>query len=106
MNSRSGFTVLEMAIVLVVIGILLGIAVPKYADFRDSANLAAAKANAASLRAAASMYYAKQSVDTGAGSYPRNKTELEALLEEELVWPSGYGYSYDRRTGEVTLRTP
>jgi prepilin-type N-terminal cleavage/methylation domain-containing protein len=106
MKNQSGFTVLEMAIVLVVIGILLGIAVPKYADFRDTANLASAKANVASLRAAASMYYAKQSVETGAGSYPADTDALEALLEEALAWPTGYGYTYDASTGAVTLTTP
>jgi len=106
MNSRSGFTVLEMVIVIVVIGILLGIAVPKYANFRDSANLAAAKANVAALRSAASMYYGKQAVETGSGSYPADKDALEALLEDTLTWPSGYGYSYVSGTGAVTLTTP
>ena len=106
MNSRSGFTVLEMVIVIVVIGLLLGIAVPKYANFRDSANLAAAKGNIAALRSAASMYYGQQAVETGRGVYPRNKAALEDLLEEELMWPVGYSYTYDRTSGEVTLRTP
>ena len=106
MASQNGFTVLEMAIVLVVIGILLGIAVPKYADFRDTADLASAKANVASLRAAASMYYATQSVETGAGSYPADTDALEALMEEELAWPTGYGYTYDSDTGAVSLTTP
>ena len=64
------------------------------------------KANASALKSAASMYYAKQAVETGTGSYPADKDALEALLEETLTWPTGYGYTYDATAGTVTLTTP
>lgn len=106
MRQNSGFTLIEMVIVIVVIGILLGIAVPKYGDFKDAANLATAKANVSALKSAASMYYAKQAVETGTGSYPADTKTLEGLLEETITWPTGYGYTYDPSTGAVTLTTP
>jgi len=106
MRSESGFTLIEMVIVIIVLGILVGIAVPKYADFKDAANLAAAKANISSLRAAAAMYYAEQTVETGAGSYPADTDALEALLQESLTWPTGYGYTYTAATGTCALTTP
>ena len=106
MKSESGFTLIEMVIVIIVLGILVGIAVPKYGDFKDAANLAAAKANISSLRAAAAMYYAEQAVDAGAGAYPADTDALEALLQESLVWPTGYGYTYVATTGASTLTTP
>ena len=106
MKSNSGFTLVEMAIVIVVIGILVAIAVPKYNDFQDAANLAAAKANISALRSSTSMYYAKEAVNNGAGSYPADKDALEALLEEALVWPTGYGYTYNATTGAIALTTP
>lgn len=106
MRSKSGFTLMEMVIVIVVIGILVGIAVPKYADFKDAANLAAAKANVSALKSAASMYYAKEAVNTGTGTYPDDTDALEALLEEPLTWPTGYGYTYNATTGAVALTTP
>ena len=106
MKSESGFTLIEMVIVIIVLGILVGIAVPKYGDFKDAANLAAAKANISSLRAAAAMCYAEQTVETGTGSYPADTSALEALLEDSLTWPTGYGYTYVAATGASTLTTP
>ena len=106
MRQESGFTLIEMVIVIVVIGILLGIAVPKYGDFKDAANLATSKANVSALKSAASMYYAKQAVTTGTGSYPTDTTALEAQLEQAITWPTGYGYTYTAATGTVTLTTP
>ena len=106
MKSESGFTLIEMVIVIIVLGILVGIAVPKYGDFKDAANLAAAKANISSLRAAASMYYAEQAVEAGAGAYPADTAALEGQLQESLTWPTGYGYTYTAVTGACVLTTP
>lgn len=105
-RNQSGFTLVEMVIVIIVLGILVGIAVPKYVGFKDAANKAAAKANISALRSAAAMYYAQQTVNTGAGSFPADTDALEALLEETLVWPTGYGYTYNSTTGAITLTTP
>ena len=44
-REASGFTLIKLLIVLVIIGILLGIAGPSYLGFKDRANKAAAQAN-------------------------------------------------------------
>lgn len=61
-----GFTIVELLIVVVVIGILAAIVVVAYTGITARANGAAAASNAASVRKVADAYAA----DTGNGSYP------------------------------------
>ena len=45
MSEEKGFTLIEMLIVIIILGILLAIAVPAYLKFKDRANVSAAQAN-------------------------------------------------------------
>ena len=56
-REESGFTVVELLIVLVIIGILLAIAVTSYLGFKNRANKTAAQANVLSAVSVVEVYY-------------------------------------------------
>ncbi|OYX43365.1 hypothetical protein B7Y94_01485 [Candidatus Saccharibacteria bacterium 32-49-12] len=64
MRDRSGFTIVELLIVIVVIGILAAISIVAYNGVREKAELAELKQNLSSLNKAVLMYHAEN------GSYP------------------------------------
>lgn len=64
-RSEQGFTVIELLVVIIIVGILLAIAVPSYLGFRDRAANNAAKANLRAALPAAEAYYADNGTYVG-----------------------------------------
>lgn len=68
---RSGFTLIELMIVVAIIGILAAIAIPKFADLIRKSGEGASKGNLGSIRSALSIYYGDME-----GVYPSDMTSL------------------------------
>lgn len=61
---RSGFTLIELLIVVVIIGVLAGMAIPKFQNTKGKANLAALKSDLRNLATAEEAYFYTNSTYT------------------------------------------
>jgi prepilin-type N-terminal cleavage/methylation domain-containing protein len=65
-RSERGFTLIELVIVIVILGILAGVAIPKFFNLSDDAKKAATKGALGGLRSGVANFYAKSAVAPGA----------------------------------------
>jgi MSHA pilin protein MshA len=66
LRNEKGFTLIEIIAVLVILGILAAVAIPKYISMMDSSRLAAAQGAIAEVKGRADGYYASQTLANGA----------------------------------------
>lgn len=66
-HRKKGFTIIELLIVISVIAILVGIALPRFKGMKDEANIAKAKGELTSIQAAVESYWTHHS-----NVYPAN----------------------------------
>jgi type II secretion system protein G len=78
MRNEKGFTLIELMVVLVILGLLVGIVVPRVLDLRDDALKGTAKANLRTLRTELDLYYLEK------GNYPTSVDNMDGSLEK--VW--------------------
>lgn len=77
---RKGFTLIELLIVIAVISILIGIALPRFRGMQDEGNIAKAKGELRTLQTAVESYYIHNN-----NAYPANLTDLIATTTKPLI---------------------
>lgn len=80
-NKQKGFTLIEIMVVVVIIGILIGLVAPNIVGNVDEARVTAAKADISTLVDALERYYMDNS------TYPTTDQGLAALVEKPSVSP-------------------
>ena len=71
-NNNKGFTLIELIMVTIILGILAAVAVPRYMGTVNRAEAAAEDAVLSALKANAEAYAMEKFMDTGRKSYPAN----------------------------------
>ena len=66
LKNKQGFTLIELVIIIILLGVLAAIAIPRYVDLRDQAVRASAQATLDAGRAAVQLDFARQVLETGA----------------------------------------
>lgn len=85
---QSGFTLIELVIVIAVIGILAAIAIPKFMNVSANAETAATSAIAGTLASANANNYAARSLSSSLGAPVADCQHVGELLQGGL--PQGY----------------
>jgi prepilin-type N-terminal cleavage/methylation domain-containing protein len=84
MFNRKGFTLIELIMVTIILGILAAVAIPRYMTTVEKAEAAAEDAVIGSIRAGLETYATEQLMDNGRRSWPTNPWDA---LETK---PAGY----------------
>ena len=129
-RNEKGFTLIELVIIIVILGILAAVAIPRYQDMSAQAKEAAARGSIGNLRSAVTIFYANQAVTTGTATWPtlvqlttfntvlattvpKNPYQLTANAPDSVVTGvtpgtivgARGGWAYLESTGQIWLNT-
>ncbi len=120
------FTLIEMVVLVCILGVLAGVAIPVYIDYTTNAKAAAAKGTLGAVRSAISTFYLNSAMN-GTAAYPTlvQLQTLDTVLHEALpvnpynnskviaaaTWAAtpptsgNNGWNYDAASGRIWLNS-
>ena len=98
---RKAFTLIEILIVVVILGILAAVVIPQFTNAADDANVSSARTQLQSLRSQIELFYSQT------GAYPGDATlgtDLNSggyIRSATIEWPDGFTQVY--ASGDLSL---
>lgn len=118
MSSQKGFTLIELVVVIVILGLLAATAIPRFINITRDARIASVNGVAGGLRAAAALSKSHVQINGSSGGtivmdgvnvavnasgYPTNAL---GGIEAALPSPEGWGIAHSAPTSTYTPPTP
>jgi len=100
MGNNKGFTIIEVLVVIVILGILGSLLVPKFLDKPDEARVAKAHLDIKAIESALKIYKLENSM------YPTTEQGLEALTKEPETEPLPKNYKKGGYLEEKSIKDP
>jgi prepilin-type N-terminal cleavage/methylation domain-containing protein len=81
-QSQKGFTLIELVVVIAVLAILAGVAIPKFIDITTEAKKAAEAGDVGAIRAGIAQFMAEKLVKTSTKTFPATATDMDFTTDK------------------------